>query len=323
MGKKVNYSDLIKNKDCLFRYRSCNESSLKALEQNRLYFSNPSSFNDPYDNLVYADSSKIVNEIIGSLNAGMDDYINKNVFMNRYPYNIGAAMWKLNKDGTIKEHIKRIYAAIDAVRIHIRKNSRVICFSEVNDSMLMWSHYADYHKGFLLVYDKEKIENSHRFDTNDNEITEKMKLMQVNYVSNQTDLTTEVLEYVRNNIFENLGDVPCQDSTISPAKIRTVICEKARDWSYEKEWRLIPRAPHIEKQSRLHYICCKPEALILGSKCDGDNRKNIINICEKNKIPVYGIFLSETSANFSLMINQEGNTELASNEYVYIPRKGC
>ena len=63
------------------RYRSCNEDSLKALEQNRLYFSKPSAFNDPYDNLVFADSSKIVGEIIGSLNAGMDDYIKKNEFM--------------------------------------------------------------------------------------------------------------------------------------------------------------------------------------------------------------------------------------------------
>ena len=52
MDKKVKYSELINNKECLFRYRSCNE-----------------------------DSSKIVGEIIGSLNAGMDDYIKKNEFM--------------------------------------------------------------------------------------------------------------------------------------------------------------------------------------------------------------------------------------------------
>lgn len=48
----------------------------------------------------------------------------------------------------------------------------------------------------------------------------------------------------------------------------------------------------------------------------------IIDICKKNKIPIYGIFLSETSTDFALKINQDGNTELASNEYVYIPRKG-
>ena len=321
MNKKVKYSELINNKECLFRYRSCNEDSLKALEQNRLYFSKPSAFNDPYDNLVFADSSKIVGEIIGSINAGMDDYIKKNEFMNRYPYNIGAAIWKLNKDGTIKNHIKRIYAAIDAVRIHIRKNSRVICFSEVNDSMLMWSHYADYHRGFLLAFDKEKLENARRFDADDNIVNEKTKLVQVNYVTEQTDLTTEVLEYVRNNVFDNLGDIPYRDSTIPPGKIRTVISEKATDWSYEKEWRLIPRAPKIDKESELHYICCKPEAVIIGSKCDDDNRKKIVDICEKNKIPVYGIFLSETSADFALKINQDGNIEVASNEYIYIPRK--
>jgi len=317
----VNYSDLIKNKECLYRYRSSNIQSLDALRHNRLFFSKPSEFNDPYDNLVYADSSRIVGEIIGNIKAGMDNYIKNNDFMNVYPYNIGAAMWKSNRNSAIREHIKRIYGAIDAVRIHIKDNSRIICFSEVNDSMLMWSHYADYHRGFLLVYDKEDLEKARGFNDKDNETKEKTKLVQVNYVSNQTDLTTEMLAYIRNNILGNLGDEPNHDATISSRKIINVISEKAVDWRYEKEWRLIPRVPKIEVPSELYYIYCKPIAVILGSKCNGENRDNIISICKNNKIPVYGIFLSETSSDFSLKINQKGNLELASNEYSYIPRK--
>lgn len=43
--------------------------------------------------------------------------------------------------------MKIVYTAIDAVRTCLKKSSRVISFSEVYDSMLMWFHYEDYHKG--------------------------------------------------------------------------------------------------------------------------------------------------------------------------------
>ena len=44
------FSELIKGQDCLFRYRAYKEETLNALEKNRIYFSRPSYFNDPYDN---------------------------------------------------------------------------------------------------------------------------------------------------------------------------------------------------------------------------------------------------------------------------------
>ena len=44
------FSELIKGQDCLFRYRAYKEETLNALEKNRIYFSRPSYFNDPYEN---------------------------------------------------------------------------------------------------------------------------------------------------------------------------------------------------------------------------------------------------------------------------------
>ena len=52
-----------KFENCLFRYRKLNdadrEKNIDALKNNRLYFSTPVNFNDPYDNRMYVDKDKI------------------------------------------------------------------------------------------------------------------------------------------------------------------------------------------------------------------------------------------------------------------------
>jgi hypothetical protein len=35
----------------------------------------------------------------------------------------------------------------------------VLCLSEKQDDILMWSHYADKHKGFVLQFDKSRIDS--------------------------------------------------------------------------------------------------------------------------------------------------------------------
>lgn len=187
--------------------------------------------------------------------------------------------------------------------------------------MLMWSHYAYYHEGFLLVYDKESLKKAKRYNINGEEVDEKTRLMPVRYVSEQTDMTNDVRDYVRVNVFDNMGDIGNGDASIPAHVLRDVITEKAMDWSYEKEWRLIPRLVYIEKESKLGYISCKPLAVIIGSQCQGENREELISICRGINIPVYGIYLSEPDADFRLKINDDGNLEMASNKYIFIPPK--
>ena len=42
-----------------------------------------------------------------------------------------------------------------------RKITKICSFSAVNDSILMWGHYAQDHKGFCVEYDLEKLEPDH------------------------------------------------------------------------------------------------------------------------------------------------------------------
>lgn len=215
----------------------------------------------------------------------------------------------------IDEHLDRMFACLDAVRISIRKNTKIICFSEVYNSMLMWSHYADNHKGFVLVYDKKDLAEAKPYTKKEQLTFSKTKLEKVRYVDKQKDMTQAVLSYIRFNMLPNMGDIEPCDGKFPVADLREILLEKATDWSYEKEWRIIPRIPSVEIESGLHYINCKPKAVIIGSQCRSENANNLSNICRQMGIAVYRIFLSETSPAFKLEVNDKGDIEVAHTEH--------
>ncbi len=317
------FSKIIKNKDCLYRYRAYDDNTIAALKNDRLYFSNPEYFNDPYDNLLFADTSKIVCTIIGNIISGMDNYLDTRKEMEMPWADFVKFIWSSEKSKEIilRERFDQILGVLDSIRVNLKRNSRIICFSDCYDSRLLWSHYANYHKGFIQVYNKANLETFKCYNDREEESNNKTRLVQVEYVDQQTDMTELVLEYIRHNIFGNMGDVEQIDAKITSTIFRTVISEKAREWSYEREWRLIPRNPQINRKSELVYLKCRPIAVIVGSQCQGEERETLIRICQERDIPVFGAYLCETSPSFDIMINDDGNMELAGSNYKLIFRE--
>ena len=88
---------------------------------------------------------------------------------------------------------------------------RVMCFSECNNSILMWSHYAENHQGFCVEYDfnNTRIEKSIR---------------KVNYSN------------IRKHIPSTFAD---GDAKTANELIYAAACRKSSEWSYEKEWRFV------------------------------------------------------------------------------------
>lgn len=93
----------------------------------------------------------------------------------------------------------------------ISSGSLALCLTEVPDSLLMWAHYASYHKGFVLGFDV-----SHDFFTCP---TKTYFLKRISYQNERPVV-----------IFPN----PNPDD---------VYFTKSLEWSYEKEWRLFRRLP--------------------------------------------------------------------------------
>lgn len=111
----------------------------------------------------------------------------------------------------------------------------VSCFSEENDNMLMWSHYADSHKGFCL-----------EFDTNYDPFT---KMFPVTY-------SEDIPEIDANKIINN------SDNNLETIKVN--LLHKYIDWEYEKEWRVL----HKEKTTSFCYKTNALTGVYFGTKID-------------------------------------------------------
>lgn len=83
------------------------------------------------------------------------------------------------------------------------KNISCSCFSEVNNSLLMWSYYADCHKGVCLEF----------------------------------DLTTETAQ--NDNIVKNIGKVNYSSNYSDTWTNENALFTKSIEWNHEQEWRIV------------------------------------------------------------------------------------
>lgn len=116
----------------LYKYRGDNENTEKIFIEHTLWFEHPNKFNDPFDcwtniqSVDYEGISKIIEQI------QMPD-----------------ALRNLCEQG-IPQYTKEMHKnGIDIVFNRIG----ICCFSKKCNQILMWSHYADYHKGICLQFD--------------------------------------------------------------------------------------------------------------------------------------------------------------------------
>ena len=268
--------------DCLYRYRCLDAEgrNLQALDECRLYFSVPKNFNDPYDTLLFADSNQIVLNILqrlGKLVPSIDD-----------------------AEGVVDD----IYKYVTGLKLLIRKNVKLICFSEVYDSMLMWSHYADSHKGFALMYDLDSFANAKCFTSTGQEYEGDVLFGAVEYVERQLDLTQTSEDVAFSCLLSERYPELASDFKIDVGQLLAAIRQKREEWHYEKEWRLLAIMDNLDEPSPAQYLEVKPSGVILGSHCFNEAAEKIIAAAQRQDIHVYRMFLDEFDPTFPLRIGE-------------------
>lgn len=146
-----------------------------------------------------------------------------------------------------------------------RNKLRITCLTESNDNPLMWSHYADSHKGICIGYDisvylRGKKENL---------------LVPVIY----TDDTKSISRYIKyeDDKIEVSVNVDTQTQAIS-----TML--KRKDWSYEKEWRFVKFKNDDTGPDK---FVCPVSAVYIGLFTPEPIRKIIIRIAKEKGIPIF------------------------------------
>ena len=125
---KTNYTDF------LFRYRGYNSKSVEAFKEDKLYFSTPNMFNDPYDARFYINSEAFIQAIQYEWKTNMESYVKEKAFPDM-PEDalemIYRKIMELNEDiSNQKRFFEYVFSIIESLKNQMRKNLKVICFTE-------------------------------------------------------------------------------------------------------------------------------------------------------------------------------------------------
>jgi hypothetical protein len=206
----------------LYKYYAYNENSLSVLINKKIWLAKPESFNDPFDcGIEFEDNTdeKLLKRILGGIDIDSKQYDKIKQF----------AIKGLNR---LKEAKFR--------------NAGIFSMSENNKNILMWSHYADQHKGFCIEFIRRS----------DNVLGNSEMARPINYPK----------DYTKVKFIDSTGK-------LNESIFYEFFYTKARDWHYEDEWRCV-----YPEGGREASIPSAISSIIFGLKMTEQNENTIRNI---------------------------------------------
>lgn len=267
----------------LYKFRQFSDLHKGALQNNKLWLASAEKFNDPYDTGVYFDAGRFIvedqsaqdyialaKEMLAAQESGttwlpkpvpnpieQGPWIEKTArgLLQSAPIEVREGLLKAIKSHLEKQAENSVRAMSDA----FRKGYGVLCFAENATSVLMWSHYANNHKGFCIEYDFGKLDPSD---------LRRRLCYPVFYRKKFTDATRylsklNIAEY--NNLF---------------GVFMSLI--KSDEWAYEEEWRIV--SPIGPSAVNCEFDMPVPSSIILGAHVEPDDEAWMRSYCRNNGV---------------------------------------
>jgi hypothetical protein len=229
--------------DVLFQY--CGESAIGIFEESRIKSSTPSTLNDPFEWKPCVDEQVTPEQIWNTITR----LHRKDPLPVPPSLNVVAKM-KSNVADAAQRHQAQFRADLEL-------RTRIICLSQRDDGILMWAHYADRHKGFVVGFRSDLLRRG----------LPHSEFFKVRYGIERPMVPHP---YVA---------PPGRDQLI-PA-----VTQKSLEWKYEEEWRLLVDVAHLRKDENPAnpnlYLPILPEAIhqvIFGSRCPEGLTSRIENV---------------------------------------------
>lgn len=213
----------------LFRYYPANLQTLENIKRQCFYFGGVGDFNDPFECRILPPEAKDSDE---SFRVLRDHYGKKAEF----PEEIRRQVQEMDAK-SFREMIRR--SAIDMLvkaRDDFIAQRGVTCFSERNENLLMWSHYASGGAGLCLEFDTA------------NEVFR--KAIKVAYTGAPPEV--DALDVMLDVVTRREG-----------TWVERMYCTKPIDWCYEQEWRVI----HSKRGTVYFYPKECLKAVFFGPRC--------------------------------------------------------
>lgn len=306
----------------IYKYTSL-KIAIKILESNAVALNNPQNYNDPFDSVIDFDDDDVeksisivveyylIQEFLKILN-------NKDIKVgfftklimkwDRFGINLNLKLSKKNKyydsipsAQTLTRWIVR-YAAkngensFDALKEkftseiiqkvkEVRNNALISCFSKKYDSILMWSHYGDKHKGVCIEFDRP-----------DKDFLD-VKYSKKRCKFDLEDTTRRVLGYMLSNEEVDVNDKGLIRCISEPFIVKSL------DWRYEEEVRCIlsPNSDGVSKleELSLYKMPTKITKIYVGCKVDkaSEEYKKLITIEQEKSIAIIQLKTSDETFN--------------------------
>ena len=223
----------------LYKYRSDTtldrDSVLFANDQ--IWISSMDTLNDPFEFAISLDE-KILNQKMPFFN-DMDTYMQ------------------------LKNNIKNLFEEF----LKYRSKCSVFSMCQSNYNLLLWSHYANSHKGYCIEYNSIDILKQFRH------------------------FLLPVI-YQENYLQAGISDIA---NPVAPFKLAIKsITTKSIEWKYEQEWRIVRTCQSGDKSEHTSEFP-KPTAVYLGCNADCMVQSKLLELCRQKQIPVYRMQKSPVS----------------------------
>lgn len=255
--------------DSFFKYRSLSDRTIEIIEENYMWLSEISSLNDPFECSIQFDNDECLRL-----------YYSSDQFKTNFNRKTGHTFTKeeirrLTKSNkpfeeyikickerdipfkqTPEEQLNKVQSRWTEIVNETNQNLRICSFSLINDSLLLWSHYANEHKGICIEYDFQEVDWVRTF------------IQPVNY----KDVVHKI------GIFEDYTTMQMIGSSLI----------KSSDWKYEQEWRVTSFRQKDEFPKKVDTPT--PKTIYLGTRFYSNPRKlinRLFTIAEQRKIPIF------------------------------------
>lgn len=173
-------------------------------------------------------------------------------------YNIMKSMATSNDSDFMKQ-------ISDSIKLNWNTKFGVLCLSENWDNLIMWAHYADSHKGFVIAFDSQ-----HSFFNQRKSQDDKIRFVKpVIYATTRPEITAYDPQYDEDQMMANLAN--------------NILFTKSIHWSDEKEWRLIYALEDAKRvlKDDIYLFDLPPSCvtdIIFGCRSSDDLKKDITEL---------------------------------------------
>lgn len=234
----------------LYKYQSFKKNPINNIRERTIWFSKPCGLNDPFDMSISIRFGRKKSDF-----QELADFIEKDTGLKPDAKHL--------TNGLINQKFisscRNIYDCEMKRRNEMFQQWGVASFSEIPDNILLWSHYADGHKGFCI-----------EFDTSYFPFINLKKVHKVIY--------RDSYPYVHPKYVLETNEFPF-----------TSLITKSKKWKYEQEWRILS----TDGDTSIVYEINALTSICFGCLMPADQISKICQLLKNSNITFYKMKISD------------------------------